>query len=121
LSLSLETVASARGFGGFGGVSRHFGTSAAIARHYAAFGRWGRETGWSQSGWWPQGGWGLQYNGYIPLTAYSGNDVTGSISPVRFFLQAEPTNGLTCRHSQEVVMVPSEEGGTRPITVTRCF
>lgn len=31
-----------------------------------------------------------------------------------------PTLELTCHHSQQKVMVPSETGGTRQIAITRC-
>jgi hypothetical protein len=33
---------------------------------------------------------------------------------------AEPPRALSCHHSREIVEVPSEDGGTKPITITRC-
>ena len=33
---------------------------------------------------------------------------------------AEPQRALTCQYSQQVKTVPSESGGTRDITITRC-
>ncbi len=32
----------------------------------------------------------------------------------------EPPRSLSCQHSQQIVTVPAEQGGTRQITITRC-
>ena len=42
------------------------------------------------------------------------------IRVTRFFLPAEPRAWMNCHHSQETVTVPSEDGGTREVSVTRC-
>ena len=31
-----------------------------------------------------------------------------------------PPRALSCRHNREIIEVPTEEGGTRHITITRC-
>jgi hypothetical protein len=38
----------------------------------------------------------------------------------KFILPPEPPRKLTCQRSQQIVTVPSDEGGTRQITITRC-
>jgi hypothetical protein len=37
-----------------------------------------------------------------------------------FELSPQPPRALTCQRTQQTVVVPSESGGTREITVTRC-
>jgi hypothetical protein len=51
----------------------------------------------------------------------------GYVSPVSVVAAAPPMTpliapvfGLTCHHSQQIVTVPSEDGGERKITITRC-
>ncbi len=38
----------------------------------------------------------------------------------RFVFVAEPPPVLSCRHSQETVVVPKDNGGTQDVTITRC-
>jgi hypothetical protein len=44
----------------------------------------------------------------------------GSAPATTVVTVAEPPRALSCHHSREIVEVPSEDGGTKPITITRC-
>jgi len=74
--------------------------------------------------------------GYLPYGGFVGTDMSGFYppdysnyitDPVALFsmlrlldhaiLQPAP---ISCKHSVETRMVPSEEGGERKITITRC-
>jgi hypothetical protein len=44
----------------------------------------------------------------------------GDVSTPQLLGPVIPPLILHCRHSQDIFTVPSEEGGTRQITVTRC-
>jgi hypothetical protein len=60
-----------------------------------------------------------QYGGVV--ATYSPGDVVGSIPlPLLPDPVIPPPPGLTCKHSLQTLMVPSEEGGTREITIRRC-
>src|SRR5215510_2791105 len=52
-----------------------------------------------------------------PYGFYNNGDYTQP-GPVIFVSQ--PPIALTCQHSKEIKTVPSESGGTREITITRC-
>ena len=53
------------------------------------------------------------YNGY----GYNGDIGT---QPANFVYVVEPPRARSCQYIRETVTVPSESGGTRDITVTRC-
>jgi hypothetical protein len=59
----------------------------------------------------------------LPPYTYGNMDsyVTGNyaVTPSVVYV-AEPQRALTCQYSQQVKTVPSESGGTRDITITRC-
>jgi hypothetical protein len=55
------------------------------------------------------------YGGVAP-DAYVAPDIDAAY-PINFIVEL-PT--LHCQHSRETVTVPSEDGGTRAITITRC-
>jgi len=109
----LDVVANARG-GGFAAHSFHSTSHFRLARHHA------RHRG--AFGYWPLYGglWSVPpYDDafYNPYDYTFGNHVTyvipGSLVP-------EPPRALSCKSSQQTVTVPSEEGGTREITIKRC-
>ena len=65
-----------------------------------------------------QNQWLVRWNGYYTLAVgcTSGDgDVTSSV-PVMYV----PVRVASCHKVQEAMTVPSEEGGTRQVTVTRC-
>jgi hypothetical protein len=47
------------------------------------------------------------------------DDQTYSASAPILFIQQWPTS-LSCKASQQKLLVPSEDGGTREVTITRC-
>jgi hypothetical protein len=57
------------------------------------------------------------YGGYymLPADASTDGDVTSSV-PVMYV----PARVAACHKVQEAMTVPSEDGGTRQVTVTRC-
>jgi hypothetical protein len=59
----------------------------------------------------------LWYGGYytLPPDVSAAGDVTSSV-PVMYV----PVRVASCHKVQEAMTVPSEEGGTRQVTVTRC-
>ncbi len=59
--------------------------------------------------------------GAIVATYTPGDESVGEVSMPQVLgpvVLASPV--LSCHHSQEIKTVPSEEGGTRQITITRC-
>lgn len=59
------------------------------------------------------------YGGYYALPSYvSGNDDMTSSAPAP--VMYVPVRAPTCHKVQEAMTVPSEDGGTRQVTVTRC-
>jgi hypothetical protein len=100
-------AAYARG-GGMGGHSLH------VSGHFRAFHHHGRghfaRHNQNQNQW----PW---YGGYYVLPPYASanGDVTSSV-PVMYV----PVRVASCHKVQEAMIVPSEEGGTRQVTVTRC-
>ena len=61
-----------------------------------------------------------RHRGFWPL--YGGVVVAGNNEAAYAIPEPTPVPLLvrSCRHSQDVVTVPSEDGGTRRITITRC-
>jgi hypothetical protein len=123
LLASSQTAASAGGGFGFGGHVGHFhglfGHGFAAAHRHGFFAR-----RWRNPWWLGNGAWG-QYAGFVPYAPYwpyeANNYAIGPTSTPVVLVQPQPPAALACQRSQEVVTVPSEEGGTRPITVTRCY
>jgi hypothetical protein len=71
-------------------------------------------------GYFPYSQYGWGYGGGVVAT-YSPDDVVGAIPlPLLPDPIIPPPAGLSCSHSQQTVEVPSEEGGTRMITIRRC-
>ncbi len=100
-----DFAAIARG-GGMGGHSFHAGS------HFRAFNRHGHgHFARRNLNQWP---W---YGGYyaLPSDVSADGDVTSSV-PVMYV----PVRVASCHKVQEAMTVPSEEGGTRQVTVTRC-
>lgn len=60
------------------------------------------------------------YGGYVVIPNTYVNRVEAEPLPSPPPPLVPPTFGLSCRHSQQIVTVPSEEGGKRRITITRC-
>jgi hypothetical protein len=61
------------------------------------------------------------YGGYLSTAPYYyGHDYVGEGPLTTFITPPEPPRSLDCKRSQTTVTVPSEDGGTRQITVTRC-
>ena len=109
-----SNVATARG-GGMGVHAFHAGG------HFRPFFRnkHGRFAHNNQNLWWPwYGGYGYYA---IPSDGYGGGDVTGAApATVPTTVMYVPAPAPACRKVQEAMTVPSEEGGTRQVTVTRC-
>jgi hypothetical protein len=59
--------------------------------------------------------------GGIVATYAPGGELVGDVSTPQTMDPVIPASFvLSCHHSQEIKTVPSEEGGTRQITITRC-
>lgn len=65
------------------------------------------------SGFWPY------YYDYFPTDAFGGIDTTAYPGGTVGF-GPEPILAPVCHRSEEIVRVPSEDGGTRQIKITRC-
>ena len=102
-----ETPANAAG--GFKMHSFHFGKHFRPVRHHRNFNKWPFYYGGC-------GAYGGLY-AIPPYGFYNNGDYTQP-GPVIFVSQ--PPIALTCQHSKEIKTVPSESGGTREITMTRC-
>jgi hypothetical protein len=63
--------------------------------------------------WWP-------YAGYGGLYAIPPYDNGNYVEPAPIVFVSQPPKALTCQTSKEIKTVPSESGGTRDITITRC-
>jgi len=64
-----------------------------------------------------------QYGGVYALPPYDynyGYNGSSATEPANFFYVVQPPRVLSCQYIRETVTVPSESGGTREITVTRC-
>jgi hypothetical protein len=107
-------AAYARG-GGMGAHSFHFGGH--FGGHFRPFHRNGHfarhnhNQNQNQNLWW-YGGYGY----YTLPASTSGDDAVTSSVPVMYV----PVRVASCHKVQEAMTVPSEEGGTRQVTVTRC-
>ena len=101
-----DIAANARGGGGMGGHSMH------VSSHFRAFHHHGRRhlARNNQNQW-------LWYGGYytLPSDVFTYGNGTSSV-PVMYV----PVRVASCHKVQEAMTVPSEEGGTRQVTVTRC-
>lgn len=68
------------------------------------------------------------YDAYGSLPFYGGLDVAPPYEPAgvsyapppTVVYVPEPPQALSCHHSEQIVTVPGELGGTKQITVTRC-
>jgi hypothetical protein len=63
------------------------------------------------------------YGGLYALPPYDynyGYNSQGAAEPANFVYVVEPPRVRSCQYIKETVTVPSESGGTRDITVTRC-
>jgi len=63
------------------------------------------------------------YGGLYALPPYDynyGYNGEGAAGPANFVYVVEPPRVRSCQYIKETVTVPSESGGTRDITVTRC-
>jgi hypothetical protein len=103
----LGLAANARS-GGFGAHTFHFAGLHRSASHLhsarsrGAFGQW------------------PFFGGIVAVPPYASDNILTYAMPERVVFVPEPPRALSCHHSQETVTVPSEEGGTRQITITRC-
>jgi hypothetical protein len=68
------------------------------------------------TGFWPY--WPYYYYDYTPPAAYG--DMTTATYPGTDGLAPEALSAPACHRSEEIVTVPSEEGGSREIKITRC-
>jgi hypothetical protein len=95
--------------GGMGAHSVHF------SGHFRPFNHHGRSAhhnnNQNQNLWW-YGGYGY----YTLPASTSGDDAVTPSVPVMYV----PVRVASCHKVQEAMTVPSEEGGTRQVTVTRC-
>ena len=116
-----STDASAAKLGGGGGLSRSFNPYL-LNRHsprydHRVYGQYG--------------GYGyLPYGGFVGADSsdyYTPDYSNYYIDPISAFATLHlldpvipPPRSLSCKHSQEIKTVPSEDGGERKITITRC-
>jgi hypothetical protein len=97
----LETAAKSRGAGLTAGAYYAYRGTAAFSKRYGVY-----------------RGYPL-FGGFAPSTPYyppyiERTSLAVSVPP------PEPPYALTCQHSVQTITVPSEEGGTREIRITRC-
>ena len=65
------------------------------------------------------GQWPL-YGGIVAVAPDASDNIMTYAMPEDVAFVPEPSRTLSCHHSQEIVTAPSEQGGTRQITITRC-
>jgi hypothetical protein len=65
------------------------------------------------------GAWPFYGGGIVAVPPYASETMVNYAPPTVVYVPLPP-QALTCHRSQQTVTVPSEEGGTRKITVTRC-
>jgi hypothetical protein len=65
------------------------------------------------------GAWPFYGGGIVAVPPYGSEGMANYAPPTVVYVPLPP-QALTCHRSQQTVTVPSEEGGTRKITVTRC-
>jgi len=102
----LTIQANAHG-SGFKMHSGHFG------KHFPHFRHGARNRNFNQ--WWPYAGYGGVYA--VPPYDYG---TVNYVEPPPVIYVSQPPAALTCQTTKEVKTVPSENGGTRDITITRC-
>jgi len=105
-----DHAANARG-GGMGGHSFHMSGHFRPANRHFAHHHHNQNQNQNQNLWW-YGGYGY----YTLPASTSGDDAATSSVPVMYV----PVHVASCHKVQEAMTVPSEEGGTRQVTVTRC-
>jgi hypothetical protein len=104
-----DIAAYARGGGGgMGAHSFHFSGHFRASHRHGHFARHNL----NQNMWPWYGGYGYYT---LPASTYGDDAVTSSV-PVMYV----PVRVSSCHKIQEAMTVPSEEGGTRQVTVTRC-
>ena len=101
----LAVMANAHGLG-FGAHSIH--SRGHFTGHFGSAYRHG------QYGQWPL------YGGVVTAAPETSDNMITDATPETVVFVPEPTRTLSCQHSREIVTVPSEQGGTRQITITRC-
>ena len=98
---SLEVAANAHGIG-FGAHPFHSAGHFRSAQRYGADGQW------------------PLYGGIATVPPDVSDDIMVDATPETVVFVPEPPRRLSCHHSQQIITVLSEEGGTRQITITRC-
>ncbi len=63
--------------------------------------------------------WGL-YGGGFALPPYEPENIMAYPAPETVLFVPELPPKLNCQRSQQIMTVPSEDGGTRQVTITRC-
>ena len=101
-----ETAAYAHGL--FKVHSFHFGKHFRSARHHKNFNQWPLYNQWPM------------YGGLYAIPPYDFYGSGNYVQPGLDVFVSQPVSALSCQHSKEVKTVPSESGGTRDITITRC-
>lgn len=62
----------------------------------------------------------LGYAGLYTVPPYTSNgSISETTAPAVVYVREMP-RALSCQHSMEIKKVPSEDGGTREVTITRC-
>jgi hypothetical protein len=101
----LAVMANAHGLG-FGAHPIHFRGHFGPAHRNAAYGQW------------------PGYGGVVAVAPDASDNTSDNTivyaTPEEVAFVPEPSRMLSCHHSQQIVTVPSEQGGTRQITITRC-
>jgi len=105
LCAPLDIPAHARG-GGIGIRSFHSINSLHFAKHFR------HARGHRNFNQWPL------YGGVYAMPPYDNNAT--QVQPANFVYVVEPPRVHSCQYNKETITVPSESGGTRDITVTRC-
>jgi len=98
--IPLET--SAKALGGLKVHSFHFGKHFRPAHRHKNFNQW------------------PLYGGVYATAPYDLYNSGNYVEPGPVVFVSQPPSALSCQHSKEVKTVPSESGGTRDITITRC-
>jgi hypothetical protein len=95
-----ELIAKARG-SGFGAYELHFAGNSHSAIRHRNFGLW------------------PLFGNLVDGSPYM-SDSVGYPPPTIVVFAPGPPRALSCRYNREIIEVPSEDGGTRHITITRC-
>lgn len=110
----LKIAASPHG-SGFGMHSPHFSNHFRPANRNRAFNQFPLYGGLYAFPPYTYDNMGSYMGGYL-----GGYAIDNSASPPAIIYVAEPPQALGCTKSQQIKTVPSESGGTRDITITRC-